>query len=90
MKILSVFVFYCVLFVFVSSAANKHFLRLMAHVGAGWAEFFNPKTKSKWERKVKAQLDKAFQPALSSVCVQWQQFDDNAPKPIQVSICVPF
>lgn len=56
----------------------------MAHMGAGWAEFFDPKTKSKWERKVKAQLDKAFQPALSSVSVQWQQFDDNAPAPIQV------
>ena len=73
-----------------SSTANKHFLRSMAHVGAGCVEFFDPKTKSKWERKVKAQLDKAFQPALTSVQVQWKQVDDDAPKPIQVGTSPPF
>lgn len=67
-----------------SSTANKHFLRSMAHVGAGCVEYFDPKTKSKWERKVRTQLDRAFQPALTSVHVQWGQFDDDAPKPIQV------
>ena len=34
------------------SAANRHFLRAMARVGAGSAEFFDSKVKSKWERKV--------------------------------------
>ena len=34
--------------------------------------------------QVKSQLSKAFEPALTSVEVLWQQFDDNAPKPIQV------
>lgn len=67
-----------------SSSANRHFLRSMARVGAGCEEFFDSKTKSKWERKVKSQLSKAFQPALTSVSVEWQQFDDNAPKPVQV------
>lgn len=67
-----------------SSAANRHFLRSMARVGAGCEEFFDSKTKSKWERKVKSQLSKAFQPALTSVSVEWQQFDDNTPKPVQV------
>ena len=57
----------------------------MARVGAGYEEFFDDKTKSKWEKKVKSQLAKAFQPALTSVCVEWQQFDENASKPIQVS-----
>jgi len=33
---------------------------------------------------VKSQLSKAFEPALTSVKVMWQQFDENAPKPIQV------
>ena len=33
---------------------------------------------------VKSQLSKAFEPALISVEVLWEQFDDNAPKPIQV------
>ena len=72
-----------------SSAANRHFLRSMARVGAGCEEFFDSKTKSKWERKVKSQLSKAFQPALTSVNVEWQQFDDNAPKPVQVILGAP-
>ena len=70
-----------------SSTANRHFLRSMARVGAGCEEFFDTKTKSKWERRVKSQLSKAFQPALTSVSVEWQQFDENAPKPMQVSWC---
>ena len=57
----------------------------MARVGGGCEEFFDTKTKSKWEKKVKGQLSKAFQPALTSVSVEWQQFDENAPTPIQVS-----
>ena len=57
----------------------------MARVGAGFEEFFDEKAKSKWEKKAKGQLSKAFQPALTSVCVEWQQFDENAPKSIQVS-----
>ena len=67
-----------------SSTANRHFLRAMARVGAGSEEFFDTKTKSKWERRVKQQLSKAFQPALTSVAVDWWQFDENTPKPIQV------
>ena len=67
-----------------SSTANRHFLRAMARVGAGCEEFFDSKTKSRWERKVKGQLAKAFQPALTSVSVAWQQFDEDAPTPIQV------
>ena len=59
----------------------------MARVGAGCGEFFDTKTKSKWEKKVKSQLSKAFQPALTSVCVKWQQFDENATKPVQVRGC---
>ena len=77
----------------------------MARVGAGCEEFFDPKTKSKWQRKVisisipvsvnyaayylvqvKSQLSKAFEPALTSVEVLWEQFDDDAPKPIQVIV----
>ncbi|XP_033101567.1 protein mono-ADP-ribosyltransferase PARP4-like, partial [Anneissia japonica] len=67
----------------ISKTANKHLLRAIARVGTGAFEFFDTSTKSKWERKVKGQLLKARQPALSNVRVNWQQFDDNAPKPIQ-------
>ena len=60
-------------------------LRSLARVGAGASEFFDSKTKSKWERKVKAQLFKAGQPGLTSVSVAWQQHDDFAAPPVQVS-----
>lgn len=74
------------IFLSYSSTANKHFLRSMARVGGGCEEFFDTKTKSKWEKRVKGQLSKAFQPALTSVSVEWQQFDENAPTPIQVRV----
>ena len=67
-------------------APNHHLLKAMARNGGGCAEYFDSKTKSKWERKVRSQLSKAFQPALTSVSVQWQQFDEDAPKPVQVSM----
>ena len=56
----------------------------MAHVGGGCEEFFEVQKKSHWERKIRSQLSKAFQPALTGVSVDWLQHDDNAPTPIQV------
>ncbi|XP_078001506.1 protein mono-ADP-ribosyltransferase PARP4-like isoform X2 [Glandiceps talaboti] len=67
----------------VSSTVNHHLLQAMARVGAGAYEYFDTKTKSKWERKIRTQLQKSAQPALTSVHVEWQQFDDDAPKPVQ-------
>ncbi|XP_022100686.1 poly [ADP-ribose] polymerase 4-like isoform X2 [Acanthaster planci] len=67
----------------VSATANKYLLRAVATAGAGAFEFFDSKTKSKWEGKIKSQLSKAAQPVLSSVSVDWCQFDDDAPAPIQ-------
>ena len=66
------------------STANRHLLTKLAQIGAGASEFLDPKTKSKWERKVKEQIRKAQQPALTSVTVSWQQHDDDAPTPMQV------
>ncbi|XP_066269374.1 protein mono-ADP-ribosyltransferase PARP4-like [Branchiostoma lanceolatum] len=67
----------------VGSISNKHLLRSLARVGGGAFEYFDDKTKSKWEKKVKAQLWKAAQPGLTSVSVDWQQWDDDAPPPVQ-------
>ena len=66
------------------STANRHLLAKLSQVGAGSSEFFDSKAKSKWEKKVKEQIRKAQQPALTSVQVTWQQFDDNASVPLQV------
>ena len=55
----------------------------MAKVGAGASEYFDSKVKSKWQRKVDSLLAKSQQPVLTSVSVVWQQYDNDAPTPIQ-------
>ncbi|XP_065065834.1 protein mono-ADP-ribosyltransferase PARP4-like isoform X2 [Rhopilema esculentum] len=65
------------------STANRHLLTKLAQIGAGAAEFFDAKAKSRWEDKIKSQLNKAQQPVLESVRVTWQQFDHDAPLPLQ-------
>ena len=59
-----------------SSSANRHALRALSHAGAGTFEFYDSKTKSKWEGKVHSQLTKVAQPGLTSITVEWQQYDD--------------
>ncbi|VDI59028.1 poly [ADP-ribose] polymerase [Mytilus galloprovincialis] len=65
----------------VSSIANKHVLKAMSRLGAGSFEYFDSHAKSKWESKVKSQIQKTSQPVLTSVSVAWQQFDN--PPPVQ-------
>ncbi|XP_064627264.1 protein mono-ADP-ribosyltransferase PARP4-like isoform X2 [Lineus longissimus] len=60
----------------VSSSANRHMLRSLAQAGAGFFEYFDSKTKSKWEGKIIAQLHKASQPVLTSVSIEWKQHDN--------------
>ncbi|KAK3773376.1 hypothetical protein RRG08_023253 [Elysia crispata] len=67
----------------VSPTCNNHTLRALARVSAGAFEYFDPKTKSKWQPKVKSQVVKAMQPGLTSVSVEWRQYDDNPPPPVQ-------
>ncbi|GFR66346.1 poly [ADP-ribose] polymerase [Elysia marginata] len=67
----------------VSPTCNSHTLRALSRVSAGAFEYFDPKTKSKWHPKVKSQITKAMQPGLTSVSVEWRQYDDNLPPPAQ-------
>ncbi|XP_028417262.1 protein mono-ADP-ribosyltransferase PARP4-like isoform X3 [Dendronephthya gigantea] len=67
----------------VGSSANRYFLRTLAKVGAGASEYFDEKVKSKWKRKVESFISRSQQPVLTSVSVAWQQFDNDAPTPIQ-------
>uniref|UniRef100_A0A8B8A9B9 Poly [ADP-ribose] polymerase n=1 Tax=Crassostrea virginica TaxID=6565 RepID=A0A8B8A9B9_CRAVI len=66
----------------ISAVANRHLLKALARVGAGSFEFLDSKFKSKWEDKVKSQLQKAAQPVLTSVSVDWRH-DDSHAAPIQ-------
>ncbi|XP_057306534.1 protein mono-ADP-ribosyltransferase PARP4-like isoform X3 [Hydractinia symbiolongicarpus] len=66
-----------------SSTVNKHVLRRIADLGSGWFEYFDNSFKSKWEKKVKMQIEKSQQPVLTDVKVHWVQNDYDAPKPLQ-------
>lgn len=44
------------LFISCSSTANKYMLRSLARVAGGAYEFFDLKTKSKWEKKVRQNI----------------------------------
>ena len=66
-----------------SATCNVYTLKALARTSAGAFEFFDTKAKSKWEEKVKRQLGKTSQPGLTSVAVEWRQYDDNLPPPVQ-------
>ncbi|KAL8624962.1 hypothetical protein ACOMHN_039849 [Nucella lapillus] len=67
----------------VSATCNIYSLKALARVSAGAFEFFDTKVKSKWEEKVKRQISKVVQPGLTSVKVEWRQYDENLPPPMQ-------
>ncbi|XP_064614206.1 LOW QUALITY PROTEIN: protein mono-ADP-ribosyltransferase PARP4-like [Liolophura sinensis] len=67
----------------VSDSANRHRLRSLARIGSGCFEFFDSKLKSKWGAKVKSVLYRVSQPSLTSVHVEWHQYDNNPQPPIQ-------
>ncbi|XP_071788483.1 protein mono-ADP-ribosyltransferase PARP4-like [Asterias amurensis] len=57
----------------VSATANRHLLAAVARQGGGAFEFFDSAAKSTWEKKIKLQVSRASQPAVTSVSVQWDQ-----------------
>ncbi|XP_012936925.2 protein mono-ADP-ribosyltransferase PARP4, partial [Aplysia californica] len=60
----------------VSDTCNNYWLKSLSRVSGGAFEFFDTKTKSKWEPKVKGQMSKACQAGLTSVSVEWCQHDN--------------
>ncbi|KAI6659080.1 Poly polymerase 4 [Oopsacas minuta] len=64
----------------VGSALNKHLMNRMSRTGLGCSESFDTTAKSKWEGKVHRQINRAFQPALGGIEVEWKQFDDGVVK----------
>ncbi|TFK09944.1 protein FAM98A [Platysternon megacephalum] len=67
----------------VGSTANHHILRSLSQYGAGAYEYFDPKSKYNWLKKIESQTSRIFSPGCSSVSLKWQQFDSNAPEPLQ-------
>ncbi|XP_069495299.1 protein mono-ADP-ribosyltransferase PARP4 isoform X2 [Ambystoma mexicanum] len=67
----------------VGSTANRHILRSLAKYGAGAYEFFDEKSKYSWLKKVNEQITKMRSEGCHCVSVKWQQFNADAPVPIQ-------
>ena len=57
-------------------------LKTLAHAGAGAYEYFDSKTKSRWEGRIKSQLEKASQPVLTEVRIEWEQHGHHS-APVQ-------
>ncbi|CAG2243592.1 PARP2_3_4 [Mytilus edulis] len=67
-----------------SQMKSKSSLKVAEQFVQTWSrffEYFDSHAKSKWESKVKSQIQKTSQPVLTSVSVAWQQFDN--PPPVQ-------
>eukprot|EP00062_Callorhinchus_milii_P019744 gi/632974631/ref/XP_007903786.1/ PREDICTED: LOW QUALITY PROTEIN: poly [ADP-ribose] polymerase 4 [Callorhinchus milii] len=67
----------------VGSTANRHMLRALALYGGGAYEYFDEKNKFGWTAKVESQVDRVTQPGCRSISVNWQQFNQNKPDPLQ-------
>ncbi|XP_069058393.1 protein mono-ADP-ribosyltransferase PARP4 isoform X2 [Pleurodeles waltl] len=67
----------------VGSTVNRHMLRSLAKYGAGAFEYFDEKSKYNWKKKVCDQISRMESEGCNSVSVKWQQFNQNAPEPIQ-------
>jgi hypothetical protein len=67
----------------VGSSPNTHFLQLVSRSSGGYYEVFDKTRKSKWEGKVKRQIARAQQPALTGIHINWVQHDNEPQKPLQ-------
>uniref|UniRef100_A0A6P8R189 Poly [ADP-ribose] polymerase n=1 Tax=Geotrypetes seraphini TaxID=260995 RepID=A0A6P8R189_GEOSA len=70
----------------VGPTANRHMLRSLVQYGAGAFEYFEAKSKYNWKDKVRAQISRMESPGCSSISVKWQQFNTNAPEPMQAPV----
>ncbi|XP_076466190.1 uncharacterized protein LOC143297656 [Babylonia areolata] len=61
----------------VSATCNVYALKALARVSAGSFELFDAKAKSRWEEQVRRQVGKAGQPGVTSVAVQWGQYEES-------------
>ncbi|XP_052074990.1 uncharacterized protein LOC127712542 isoform X2 [Mytilus californianus] len=55
----------------VGPAVNHHLMKTLATSGGGTNQYYNNKTKSNWQSKIEGQTERACQPGVSGVSVQW-------------------
>ncbi|XP_053376593.1 uncharacterized protein LOC123533425 [Mercenaria mercenaria] len=73
----------------VSSTVNHHLLRSISTVSGGTYQHYNTDSKSQWQGKILFQLEKACQPGLSNVHVDWLQTNEKATPPTQAPSHIP-
>jgi len=64
-------------------------LRSLASISGGTYQYYNNDTKSQWQSNLIGQIEKACQPGLSNVTVDWLQTDDNPKLPVQAPNHIP-
>ncbi|XP_078486289.1 protein mono-ADP-ribosyltransferase PARP4 [Ciona intestinalis] len=69
------------------TTANQYLLKKISQASGGAHEHFAFDAKSKWERKVSQQLEKAQQPVLTDIKVNWKTYDEDGGT--QVSSTLP-
>uniref|UniRef100_F6V7V1 VIT domain-containing protein n=4 Tax=Ciona intestinalis TaxID=7719 RepID=F6V7V1_CIOIN len=69
------------------TTANQYLLKKISRSSGGSHEHFAFDAKSKWERKVSQQLEKAQQPVLTDIKVNWKTYNEN--EETQVSSALP-
>lgn len=72
-----------------SPTVNHHLLRSLASISGGTYQYYNNDTKSQWQEKLIGQIEKACQPGLCNVHVDWLQTDDSAKLPVQAPNQIP-
>ncbi|XP_063447772.1 uncharacterized protein LOC134727324 [Mytilus trossulus] len=55
----------------VGPTVNHHLMKTLATSGGGTFQYYNNKTKSNWQSKIEGQTERACQPGVSGVSVQW-------------------
>ncbi|CAC5400316.1 PARP2_3_4 [Mytilus coruscus] len=55
----------------VGPTVNQHLMKTLATSGGGTYQYYNNKTKSNWQSKIEGQTERACQPGVSGVSVQW-------------------
>ncbi|XP_061196330.1 uncharacterized protein LOC133204592 [Saccostrea echinata] len=73
----------------VGNNRDSHTLRSLANHGGGTYEYYNSKTKSKWQAKIASQIEQATRPGISHVKVEWGTSTNKQDPPLQAPCRIP-
>lgn len=72
-----------------SPTVNHHLLRSIATLSGGTYQYYSKDTKSQWQGRLLSQLEKACQPGLTDIHVDWLQTNEDVTIPTQAPSHIP-